>query len=83
MGSTPKGSDPPVSISGIQLYLSGTLWHIPDNVTMELPFSARHGAADRLDRGRQLQYRQALGFDIPLRYPPFKNKLKLLKKLMH
>ena len=24
-----------------------------------------------------------LGLDIPLRYPPFKNKLELLKKLMH
>jgi aldehyde dehydrogenase (NAD+) len=27
--------------------------------------------------------KKPLGFDIPLRYPPFKNKLKLLKKLMH
>ena len=27
--------------------------------------------------------KKPLWFDIPLRYPPFKNKLKLLKKLMH
>jgi len=27
--------------------------------------------------------KKPLGFDIPLRYPPFKNKLKWLKKLMH
>ena len=27
--------------------------------------------------------KKPLGIDIPLRYPPFKNKLKVLKKLMH